>query len=121
MTKKELFENIKKKKSFLCIGLDADITKVPKHLLNAQYPLFEFNKQLIDATKDICVAYKPNTAFYESRGDKGIAELKMTLDYLNDNHPDIFTILDVLIITGIDFKTLNCIHIQSTLSYFFLK
>ena len=65
MNKKQLIDQIKQKESFLCIGLDADITKIPKHLLKEEDPIFEFNKQIIDATKDICVAYKPNTAFYE--------------------------------------------------------
>ena len=67
MTKQELFENIKRKQSFLCIGLDTDITKIPAHLLKEEDPVFEFNKQIIDVTKEFCVAYKPNMAFYETQ------------------------------------------------------
>lgn len=94
MTKEELFLNIKKKKSFLCIGLDSDITKIPKHLLQSEDPVFEFNKQIIDATFDLCVAYKPNTAFYEAAGLKGWKSLEKTISYLNKNYPDLFTIAD---------------------------
>ena len=68
MTKEELFEQITKKKSFLCIGLDTDLSKIPTHLLPLEDPIFEFNKQIIDATHNYCVAYKPNTAFYEAMG-----------------------------------------------------
>ena len=68
------------KKSFLCIGLDADIDKIPSHLLKEEDPIFEFNKQIIDATKDLCVAYKPNTAFYESLGAKGWESLEKTIN-----------------------------------------
>ena len=82
MTRQELFENIKKKKSFLCIGLDTDIALIPKHLLNTPDPVFEFNKQIIDATHDICIAYKPNTAFYESLGSKGWISLEKTIQYI---------------------------------------
>lgn len=71
MNRAELFEQIQKKKSYLCVGLDTDITKIPKHLLSLPDPVFEFNKQIIDATKDFCVAYKPNTAFYEALGATG--------------------------------------------------
>jgi orotidine-5'-phosphate decarboxylase len=94
MTKEELFINIKKKKSFLCIGLDTDINKIPKHLLDLDDPLFEFNKQIIDATHSTCVAYKPNTAFYESLGAKGWLSLEKTINYINENCPDVFTIAD---------------------------
>jgi len=94
MTKQELFSNIKKKKSFLCIGLDTDITKIPKHLLSSEDPIFEFNKQIIDATHDLCVAYKPNTAFYEAEGLKGWQSLEKTINYINTNYPDQFTIAD---------------------------
>ena len=94
MTKKELFNNIKKKKSFLCVGLDTDITKIPKHLLNTEDPIFEFNKQIIDATKDHCVAFKPNMAFYETQGAKGWISLEKTINYINQTCPDIFTIAD---------------------------
>ena len=94
MTRQELFENIKKKKSFLCVGLDTDITKIPKHLLKTEDPLFEFNKQIIDATKDLCVSYKPNMAFYESMGVKGWISLEKTINYINQTCKDIFTIAD---------------------------
>ncbi|MBT3611853.1 MAG: orotidine-5'-phosphate decarboxylase [Flavobacteriales bacterium] len=91
MTKQELINQIKKKKSFLCIGLDTDIKKIPTHLLELEDPIFEFNKQIIDATKDLCVAYKPNIAFYESNGISGLNSLQKTLDYIPNN---IFTIAD---------------------------
>ena len=94
MTKEELIHQIRIKRSFLCIGLDTDIKKIPSHLLELEDPVFEFNKQIIDATKDLCVAYKPNIAFYESMGAKGWDSLKRTIDYIPSN---IFTILfDVL-------------------------
>src|SRR4051812_2797621 len=91
MTRAEIFSQIKKKKSFLCIGLDTDLEKIPKHLLNTDDPVFEFNKQIIDATKDFCVAYKPNIAFYECLGIKGWQSLEKTLNYIPK---DIFTIAD---------------------------
>jgi orotidine-5'-phosphate decarboxylase len=91
MTRQELIYQIKKKKSFLCIGLDTDIRKIPTHLLDLEDPVFEFNKQIIDATKDLCVAYKPNIAFYESLGVSGWNSLQKTLDYIPN---DIFTIAD---------------------------
>ena len=91
MTRKELIIQIKKKQSFLCIGLDTDIEKVPNHLLELEDPIFEFNKQIIDMTKDFCVAYKPNIAFYESIGVNGWISLQKTLDYIPEN---IFTIAD---------------------------
>ncbi|MGQ0829690.1 MAG: orotidine-5'-phosphate decarboxylase [Bacteroidota bacterium] len=94
MTRQQLFENIKKKRSFLCIGLDTDITKIPQHLLRSEDPVFEFNKQIIDATQDLCVAYKPNTAFYEAIGTKGWISLEKTISYINNTHKDIFTIAD---------------------------
>jgi len=94
MTKQELVEQIRKKKSFLCIGLDSDITKIPKHLLTDEDPVFSFNKQIIDATHDLAVAYKPNTAFYESRGVDGWKSLKKTIDYLNSLETKVFTIAD---------------------------
>lgn len=94
MTRQELFENIKRKNSFLCIGLDTDLTKIPHHLLSAEDPIFEFNKQIIDATHDLCVAYKPNIAFYETEGVKGWISLEKTVDYINKNYPDQFTIAD---------------------------
>jgi orotidine-5'-phosphate decarboxylase len=82
MNRLELFQQIKLKKSYLCVGLDTDIEKIPSHLLTAADPIFEFNKAIIDATKDYCVAYKPNTAFYEALGVKGWESLKKTLDYI---------------------------------------
>jgi len=91
MTKQDLFNNILKKKSFLCVGLDTDITKIPRHLSKHDDPVFEFNRQIIDATKDLCVAYKPNIAFYESLGAKGWESLEKTLTCIPD---DIFTIAD---------------------------
>ena len=91
MTRKELIFQIKKKKSFLCVGLDTDIKKIPIHLLELEDPIFEFNKQIIDATKDFCVAFKPNIAFYESMGVSGWNSLQKTLDYIPN---DIFTIAD---------------------------
>ncbi|HET6225320.1 MAG TPA: orotidine 5'-phosphate decarboxylase / HUMPS family protein, partial [Bacteroidia bacterium] len=94
MTAQELFEQIKKKKSFLCIGLDTDITKIPAHLLKEEDPFFEFNKQIIDATKDLCVSYKPNMAFYETQGVKGWISLEKTIKYINQTCPDVFTIAD---------------------------
>ena len=95
MTKHELFENIKRKKSFLCIGLDTDVNKIPEHLFNeTEDPIFEFNKAIIDATADLCVAYKPNLAFYESLGTEGWEVLERTVDYIRFAYPDQFIIAD---------------------------
>ncbi len=94
MTRNELIEQIRLKKSFLCIGLDVDMTKIPKHLLETEDPIFEFNKKIIDATHHLAVAYKPNTAFYECYGLDGWKSLKKTIQYLNKNYPEIFTIAD---------------------------
>lgn len=94
MTTPQLVEQIKKKKSFLCIGLDVDLDKIPAHLLQFDDPIFEFNKQIIDATHHLVVAYKPNIAFYEAYGIKGWQALQKTIDYLNQMHPEIFTIAD---------------------------
>ena len=94
MTRKQLVLEIKKKQSFLCIGLDVDLNKIPEHLLKKEDPIFEFNKAIIDATHHLCVAYKPNTAFYEAYGIKGWQALEKTINYLNKNHPEIFTIAD---------------------------
>ena len=88
MNKEQLISQIKLKRSFLCIGLDIDINKIPKHLLSFEDPIFEFNKQIIDATKDLCVAYKPNIAFYEIMGVEGWISLNRTLEYIPS---DIFT------------------------------
>lgn len=94
MTTEQLSSEIRKKKSFLCIGLDVDLDKIPEHLLQEKDPIFAFNKAIIDATHHLCVAYKPNIAFYEAYGIKGWESLKKTIDYLNENHPGIFTIAD---------------------------
>jgi orotidine-5'-phosphate decarboxylase len=94
LTTTQLINQIKKKKSFLCIGLDVDLTKIPQHLLKEKDPIFAFNKAIIDATHHLCVAYKPNTAFYEAYGLKGWTALEKTINYLNKNHPEIFTIAD---------------------------
>jgi len=94
MTTEEIYTQIQKKKSFLCIGLDVDLNKIPSFLLEKEDPIFEFNKAIIDATHHLCVAYKPNTAFYEAYGIKGWKSLQKTIDYLNEHHPDIFTIAD---------------------------
>ena len=94
MTTQELVAQIKKKKSFLCIGLDVDLEKIPSHLLSNEDPIFAFNKAIIDATHHFCVAYKPNTAFYEAYGLKGWKSLEKTINYLNETYPEIFTIAD---------------------------
>ena len=94
MTTQQLVQQIKQKKSFLCIGLDVDLTKIPQHLLGLEDPIFEFNKAIIDATHDLCVSYKPNMAFYEAYGLKGWQSLQKTINYLNEKHPEIFTIAD---------------------------
>jgi orotidine-5'-phosphate decarboxylase len=94
MTTKEITQQIQFKKSFLCIGLDVDLTKIPPHLLLLEDPIFEFNKAIIDATHDLCVSYKPNTAFYEAYGIKGWKSLEKTINYINDKYPEIFTIAD---------------------------
>ncbi len=94
MTTQKLIEQIHKKKSFLCIGLDVDLDKIPKHLLKEKDPIFAFNKAIVDATHHLCVAYKPNIAFYEAYGLKGWQALKKTIEYINENHPEIFTIAD---------------------------
>lgn len=85
MTRQQLIEQIKLKRSFLCVGLDVDLSKIPAHLLSTDDPIFEFNKAIIDATQDICVAYKPNIAFYEALGPKGWESLKKTIDYIPDH------------------------------------
>lgn len=91
MTRQELIQQIKEKRSFLCVGLDTDLEKIPPHLLEMEDPIFEFNKAIIDATKNYCVAYKPNIAFYECLGIKGWQSLEKTLKYIPKN---IFTIAD---------------------------
>jgi orotidine-5'-phosphate decarboxylase len=94
MNRSDLFKLIQKKKSFLCVGLDSDLNKIPKHLLDSEDPVFEFNKLIIDATFNYAVAYKPNLAFYESRGIKGMASLEKTMNYLDNFSNEIFTIAD---------------------------
>jgi len=94
MTKQELIENIRKKNSFLCVGLDTDINKIPSHLLEEEDPIYAFNKSIVDATSPYCVAFKPNTAFYESKGLEGIKALEKTVEYIRTKHPTQFIILD---------------------------
>ena len=94
MTREELIKQIHAKQSFLCVGLDTDIKKIPQHLLQADDPIFEFNKAIIDATAPYCVAYKPNLAFYESLGVKGLLAFERTVAYLNENYPEQFVIAD---------------------------
>ena len=94
MNKQQLFEQIQKKRSFLCVGLDSDIQKIPRHLLEKADPIFSFNKEIIDATAKFTVAYKPNLAFYESLGSDGWKSLEKTVEYLKSNYPEIFVIAD---------------------------
>ena len=94
MNRKELFEQIQKKQSFLCVGLDVDLKKVPEHLLKEEDPIFAFNKAIIDATAPYCVAYKPNLAFYEAFGVKGLMAFEKTVKYLKENYPEQFIIAD---------------------------
>lgn len=94
MTTQALVTQIREKRSFLCVGLDTDINKIPEHLKGEEDPLFAFNKAIIDATCEYTVAYKPNIAFYEAHGIAGWKSLKRTIDYLNEHHPEIFTIAD---------------------------
>ena len=94
MTRDELFENIKRKKSFLCVGLDTDVRKIPQFLLDEDDPIFAFNKRIIDATAHLCVAYKPNLAFYESMGSFGLQAFEKTVAYIQSEYPDQFIIAD---------------------------
>ncbi|MDR2473654.1 MAG: orotidine-5'-phosphate decarboxylase [Tannerella sp.] len=94
MTKNDIINQIKEKKSFLCVGLDTDISKIPEFLRDEKKPLLAFNKAIIDATADYCVAYKPNLAFYEDHGTQGLNEFIETVDYLYDNYPSHFVIAD---------------------------
>lgn len=94
MTREQLFQNIKNKQSFLCVGLDTDIKKIPESLLKYENPVFEFNKQIIDSTSAYTVAYKPNIAFYESQGLNGWKSLELTVSHIRKNYPDIFLIAD---------------------------
>ena len=117
MNAEELFRNIQKKKSYLCVGLDTDYKKIPRMLLDSEYPIFEFNKRIIDATQDLVVAYKPNVAFYESMGAAGYMSLEMTINYARENYPDLFIIADAKrgdigntsrMYANAYFKTLEC-------------
>jgi orotidine-5'-phosphate decarboxylase len=94
MNKQQLFDQIQKKRSFLCVGLDTDILKIPKHLLDTSDPIFSFNKEIIDATAEFSVAYKPNLAFYESLGSLGWQSLEKTVHYVREKYPDLFLIAD---------------------------
>lgn len=94
MNQQQLFEQIQKKRSFLCVGLDTDIKKIPQHLLETSDPIFSFNKEIIDATAEFSVAYKPNLAFYESLGSQGIISLEKTVSYVKSKYPNIFIIAD---------------------------
>lgn len=94
MNRQELIAQIQQKQSFLCVGLDVDLNKFPKHLLQDEDPIFEFNKQIIDATAPYCVAYKPNLAFYEAYGVKGIMAFEKTVRYIKQNYPEQFVIAD---------------------------
>ncbi|MCR4769530.1 MAG: orotidine-5'-phosphate decarboxylase [Bacteroidaceae bacterium] len=94
MTKQELIQQIKEKQSFLCVGLDTDIKKIPAHLLDTEDPVFEFNRQIIDATAPYCIAYKPNLAFYECGGLKGWIAFEKTISYLKEKYPNHMIIAD---------------------------
>ena len=94
MTRQQIIDNIRCKQSFLCVGLDTDIKKIPQHLLREDDPIFAFNKAIIDATAPYCVAYKPNLAFYECGGLKGWAAFEKTVKYIKENYPDLFIIAD---------------------------
>ena len=94
MNYRHLVDQIKEKQSYLCVGLDSDYKKIPKFLLDEEYPLFEFNRRIIDATADLSIAYKPNLAFYESLGTAGWMSLELTVNYLKEQYPDIFLIAD---------------------------
>lgn len=94
MNRQQLIEQIKTKKSFLCVGLDTDLKKVPQHILNEEDPIFAFNKAIIDATAPYCVSYKPNLAFYEAFGVKGLMSFEKTVKYLKENYPHHFIIAD---------------------------
>lgn len=94
MDKQQLFENIRSKKSFLCVGLDTDLKKIPHHLLEEEDPIFAFNKAIVDATAKYSIAYKPNLAFYEAFGVKGWIALEKTIEYIRSNYPDQFIIAD---------------------------
>jgi len=117
MNAEELFRNIQRKRSFLCVGLDTDYQKIPRMLLDSEYPIFEFNKKIIDATASLAVAFKPNLAFYESMGAAGLMSLEMTINHIRKDHPDLFIIADAKrgdigntsrMYANAYFKTLDC-------------
>jgi orotidine-5'-phosphate decarboxylase len=117
MNAEEIFRNIQRKKSFLCVGLDTEYEKIPRMLLDKEYPIFEFNKHIIDATEEMAVAYKPNLAFYESMGAAGYMSLEMTISYIRQTYPDVFIIADAKrgdigntsrLYAAAYFKTLDC-------------
>lgn len=94
MNREELYREIRRKKSFLCVGLDSDLQLIPQFLKEREYPIFEFNKAIIDATAGYSIAYKPNLAFYEAEGSRGLLELEMTVNYIRQNYPELFLIAD---------------------------
>ncbi|MBI9067459.1 MAG: orotidine-5'-phosphate decarboxylase [Salinivirgaceae bacterium] len=94
MNSNQLFDQISEKQSFLCVGLDTDVTKIPPHLLNEEDPIFSFNKQIVDATQEYAIAYKPNLAFYEAHGVKGWISLQKTIAYIREKYPEQFLIAD---------------------------
>lgn len=94
MTREDIYGNILRKKSFLCVGLDTDIRKIPQHLLSEEDPIFSFNRSIIDSTADLCIAYKPNLAFYEAAGWQGLRSLEHTVEYIRSRYPDQFIIAD---------------------------
>jgi orotidine-5'-phosphate decarboxylase len=94
MTSQQLYEQILRKKSFLCVGLDSDMSKIPAHLLKEEFPIFAFNKAIVDATAQYTVAYKPNLAFYEAQGVEGWQQIEQTVQYIRQHHPEIFIIAD---------------------------
>ena len=94
MTYSELYKQIQQKRSFLCVGLDTDINRIPTHLLDSEDPVFEFNRQIVEATLDYAVAYKPNLAFYEAQGEKGWQSLRRTIQYIRNAQPSVFVLAD---------------------------
>ena len=118
MNKQQLFENIKRKQSFLCVGLDTDTKKIPQHLLKEEDPVFAFNKAIIDATADYCVAYKPNMAFYEALGTTGMRSFEKTIHYLRTQYPDQF-IIDEVERLGLTMVLSSDCHDKENLNYGF--
>jgi len=114
VTIKKYDDRVKAISSMVCVGLDADMAKIPQRFLDMEFPQYEFNKWIIDETYEYAAAYKPNSAFYEARGDIGMKELKMTMDYLIKTHPDIFTILDA---KRADIGNTNMGYVQSAFNW----